>query len=90
MEEILFHHWQLLAKLIQEHSYNCQIYYLMVKRPKLYKECICIFSFFKMLVMKCTLFLTQDRLTATKVDSTYLGCLTSNTQHICLWQDSNA
>ena len=24
-----------------------------------------------------------NRLTATKVDSTYLGCLTSNTQHIC-------
>ena len=24
-----------------------------------------------------------NRLTATKVDSTYLGCLTSNAQHIC-------
>ena len=31
-----------------------------------------------------------NRLTATKVDSTYLGCLTSNTQRICLWQGSNA
>ena len=30
-----------------------------------------------------------NRLTATKVDSTYLGCLTSNTQRICLWQGSN-
>ena len=29
-------------------------------------------------------------LTATKVDSTYLGCLASNTQRICLWQGSNA
>ena len=26
-----------------------------------------------------------NRLTATKVDSTYLGCLTSNTQRICLF-----
>ena len=25
-----------------------------------------------------------NRLTTTKVDSTYLGCLTSNTQRICL------
>ena len=31
-----------------------------------------------------------NSLTATKVDSTYLGCLTSNTQRICVWQDSNA
>ena len=32
-----------------------------------------------------------NRLTATKVDSTYFGCLTSNTQRIsCLWQGSNA
>ena len=30
-----------------------------------------------------------NRLTTTKVDSTYFGCLTSNTQRICLWQGSN-
>ena len=31
-----------------------------------------------------------NRLTATKVDSTYLGCLTSNTKRICVWQGSGA
>ena len=31
-----------------------------------------------------------NRLKATKVNSTYLGCLTSNTQRVCLCQVSNA
>ena len=33
--------------------------------------------------MPCTLFLHRCKLTASKVDSTYMGGLTSNTQRIC-------